>query len=270
MAESMQSYNPFSDMPYSWSSAWGDDEYGIWTDLEFQGVIQRFRWIPPGRFMMGSPETEPEQRDDEKLHEVELTRGFWLADATCTQALWEAVTGDNPSRFKGPERPVENVSWEDCQEFISRINEYSPDLGLRLPTEAEWEYACRAGAATPFWFGDQITPEQVNYNGDYPYAGGEKGLNREETVEVRSLPPNDWGLYEMHGNVWEWCSDWHGEYEAEPTVDPKGPAEGGIRVLRGGSWFFNAGFCRSAFRFWNPPGFRDDGLGFRLARGQKV
>ena len=194
---------------------------------------------------MGSPEDEPERNNDEVQHEVELTQGFWLADTACTQALWEAVMGSNPSTFKGAERPVENVSWEDCREFFELVNQAEPGPDLWFPTEAQWEYACRAGSSTPFWFGGQVTPEQVNYDGNHPYAGGAKGKYREETVAVGSLPCNGWGLYEMHGNVWEWCLDWYGPYSEGKDVDPQGPAGRGYRVLRGGSWFSDAGSCRS-------------------------
>ena len=220
--------------------------------------------------MMGSPGNEAERWNDETPHRVILTRGFWLADTACTQALWQVVMGDNPSRFKGEERPVENVSWDEAQDFLTRLNHVAPEPGFRLPTEAEWEYACRAGTTTAFWFGDQITSEQVNYDGNYPYAGGIKGLYREETVEVKALPCNGWGLYQMHGNVWEWCQDWFGAYPAETVVDPTGPTEGEDRVLRGGSWIFDGQLARSASRLALGPGLRYDGAGFRLARGQVV
>ncbi len=178
------------------------------------------------------------------------------------------MLGDNPSRFKGENRPVETVSWDDAQRFIERLNELVPGGGFRLPTEAEWEYACRAGTTTAFWFGDQITPEQINYNGNFPYAGGRKGTYREATVDVKALPCNGWGLYQMHGNVWEWCQDWFGDYPSETVVDPTGPAEGGRRVLRGGSWFNRGRYARSANRSLVDPGCRCDFGGFRLARGQ--
>lgn len=172
--------------------------------------------------------------------------------------------GANPSKFKGQQLPVENVSWNDCQEFLKKINEMIPDLNLRLPTEAEWEYACRAGTTTPFSFGENITPEQVNYDGNYPYADGKEGQYREKTVEVKSLPANPWGLYEMHGNVWEWCSDWYGYYPSESAVDPIGPDKGEFRVLRGGSWIDNGGIVRSAYRDRFEPSSRVDFIGFRL------
>jgi len=254
--------------PEAWASSWGEDEYGLWMAFTYKRVQQVFRWIAPDRFRMGSPKEEPERSSDETRHEVLLTEGFWLADTACTQALWKAVMGENPSRFQGDERPVEQVSWDDVQRFLERLNDKRDDLGLRLPTEAEWEYACRAGTATPFWFGANITPDQVNYNGNYPYAGGGKGLYRQETVEVRALPGNGWGLYQMHGNVREWCADWYGDYPPGPVTDPVGPPRGAGRVLRGGSWGGNAGYCRSALRSGFVPGDRDVSIGFRLARGQ--
>ena len=172
---------------------------------------------------MGSPESEPERGNDETQHRVILRRGFWLAETTCTQALWQAVLGENPSQFTGDDRPVERVSWDDVQRFLARLNEAVPDLALRLPTEAEWEYACRAGTTAAFWFGDQITPEQVNYHGRYPYAGGKRGVYRKETVAVQALPCNSWGLYQMHGNVWEWCQDRYGPYPTETVSRPCWP-----------------------------------------------
>ncbi len=257
--------------PMAWASEWGvDKKYGLWMSFTLDTVTQRLRWIKPGRFMMGSPETEPERYDDELLHEVVLTKGFWLAETACTQGLWEAVMGNNPSRFKGKRRPVEQVSWNDCVSFLEKINNLTPGLDLRLPTEAEWEYACRAGTKTPFNFGDNITTEQVNYNGNYPYKDGNKGKFREETVNTGSLPCNDWGLHEMHGNVLEWCSGWKGDYPTDNVIDPVGPDSGADRGLRGGSWFDGGGLVRSAYRDWLEPGFRVVHFGFRFARGHQV
>ena len=201
--------------------------------------------------------------------EVTLTQGFWLADSACTQALWTAVMGVNPSHFQDdPNLPVENVSWLDVQQFIEKLNTLFPDLHANLPTEAQWEYACRAGTQTPFSFGENITPEQANYDGNYPYAGGEKGLYRERTVPVKSLPPNPWGLFEMHGNVWEWCADWYAEeYPKQAITNPLGPDQGTYRVLRGGSWLNLGRSPRSAFRSRDEPDYRHDGIGFRLAPG---
>ncbi len=255
--------------PAPWASEWGEDRaYGLFMILEVNGVRQWFRWLPPGTFMMGSSETEAERYDDETQHQVTLTKGFWLADTACTQVLWQAVMGSNPSRFQdNPDNPVETVSWDDVQLFLERLNAMFPSLNARLPSEAEWEYACRAGENTPFSFGDNITPEQVNYDGNYPYAEGKKGLYRGKTVPVKSLPSNRWGLYEMHGNVYEWCADWFGDYPVESVPDPIGPKQGVHRVLRGGSWSRLAWYTRSANRSRGVPGYRDLDIGFRLALG---
>jgi sulfatase modifying factor 1 len=200
--------NPF---PTLWASEWGEDEFGLWMALTFQGVRQVFRWILPGTFLRGSPESEPGRYDDETQHPVTLTQGYWLADTACTQALWQAIMGENPAYFKDDaNNPVESVSWDGVQQFIDKLNGLIPNLNVRLPTEAQWEYACRAGTTMPFSFGKDITPEQVNYNDKYPYAGGKKGFFRKKTVPVKSLPANPWGLYEMHGNVLEWCHDCYG------------------------------------------------------------
>ncbi|MDM8542185.1 formylglycine-generating enzyme family protein [Desulfococcaceae bacterium HSG9] len=255
--------------PLAWASDWGEDNYGLWMAFTFKKIRYALRWIKPGRFMMGSPEDEPQRYDDELQHEVILTQGFWMGETACTQELWEAVMGVNPSKFKGAKRPVENVSWNDCMAFIKKLNDRLPGLDLHLPTEVEWEYACRAGTQTPFSFGDNITTDQVNYDGDYPYDGAPKGKNRGKTVEVGTLPCNSWGLYEMHGNVYEWCSDWYGEYPSESVVDPMGPESGEDRVLRGGGWFYFGRNVRSALRYLDEPDFRGDGTGLRFARGHQ-
>ena len=255
--------------PEPWAAEWGEDEFGLWNALIYRGIRQVFRWIPPGRFLMGSAGTEPERSSEETQHEVVLTQGYWLADTASTQALWQAVTGENPSGFSDdPENPVERVSWNDVQTFLSRLNGDATELNARLPTEAEWEYACRAGTTTPFSFGRNITPEQVNFEGNFPYAGGKKGLYRERTVPVGSLPANPWGLYEMHGNVWEWCQDWYGDYSAALATDPMGPDTGALRVLRGGSWLGSGRLARSSFRLGLGPDSRYGSFGFRLALGQ--
>lgn len=257
-----------SFIPPAWASAWGQDTCGLFADLTFRHVTQRFRWIFPGSFLMGSLENEAKRRSNETQHSVTLTRGFWLADTACTQALWQAVMNDNPSHFTGdPDLPVDSVSWLDAQQFIERLNVLFPALQAKLPSEAQWEYACRAGTQTPFSFGDNITPELVNYDGNYPYADGEKGLYRGQTVPVKTLPPNPWGLYEMHGNIWEWCADWYGDYPREAMIDSPGSGQEGRRVVRGGSWFYDAGDTRSASRDRYKPAYRNYYLGFRLAPG---
>ena len=264
-----------SGQPPRWADAWGTDDYGYWVtfsiaDKQGHKITQRMRWIEPGAFLMGSPKDEPERSSSESpQHPVTISQGFWLFDTACTQALWEAVMGENLSRFKGAERPVENVSWNDCQDFLKRLNRRLPGLNLALPSEAQWEYACRTGTTTPFSFGATIIPEQVNYDGNYPYAGGKKGLYRQETVPVASLPPNPWGLHEMLGNVWEWCQDhWHDDYQGAPTDGSawEGRDAGALRVLRGGSWDPLARSVRAACRDHVHPDFRYVGIGFRCAR----
>ena len=258
----------------AWASGWGQDEYGLWVEFVVESgesiVTQRLRWIIPGQFMMGSPENEAERDDDEgPQHQVTISQGYWMFDTAVTQALWLAVMGDNPSRFQGDDRPVEQVSWDDCQQFIKKLNDLKPGLDLKLLTEAQWEYACRAGSLSPFSFGDNVTSEQANYDGNYPYSDGEKGLDREETVHVKTFSPNAWGLYQMHGNVDEWCLDGQRQYEDNAELDPIGPLEkGASRVVRGGAWFSVARFLRAAYRLALAPDDRIYYLGLRCARVQ--
>ena len=250
-----------------------DKKYGRWMNLTIAGVIQRFRRIEPGTFLMGSPEDEAGRDDGEgPQHEVTLTQGFWLADSACTQALWQAVMGNNPSHFQGdPRLPVENVSWHDVQGFLHKFQVLmKPGIEARLPTEAEWEYPCRAGTTTPFSFGPQIRPGQVNYYGKHPYTGGRRGLYREKTLPVKSLPPNLWGLYEMHGNVYEWCADGMRKYTKQAQTDPRGSVTGSFRVLRGGSYCADGGDVRSAFRLQFPQSNRLIEAGFRIALSETV
>ena len=266
-----------ADFPPPWASAWGDDRFGLWAELQVSDIVQRLRWLEPGEFEMGSPKTEPERYPDEgPQHWVRLTQGFWLADTACTQALWLAVMdGKNPSEFsEDPQNPVENVTWDDAAGFLKALaSAWTEGCESRLPTEAEWEYACRAGTKTPFSFGKTITPEQVNYDGDRPYPGVAKGLDRRRTVPVKSLPPNAWGLYEMHGNLWEWCADGGlRRYEAlkpgqvaEDPIQPQEQEPRALRVIRGGSWAYDALSARSARRFADGRGGRIHDLGFRLA-----
>lgn len=240
-------------------------------DFELNGVKFEFVSIPAGKFKMGSPDTEVGRNEDEETqHEVTVS-GFFMGKYEVTQAQWKAVMGidNNPSKFKGDNRPVENVSWNKAQEFITKLNKQTGKT-YRLPTEAEWEYACRAGTETVFNTGKNITTDQANYDGQYPYADYPKGMYRECTTDAGTFEPNAWGLYDMHGNVWEWCSDWYEEeyYTNSPDTDPKGPASGEFRVIRGGSWFSGAVMCRSARRYSQYPTNTKNYLGFRLVISQ--
>ena len=235
-----------------------------------------FVWIKPGRFMMGSPKDELGRDNDENLHEVELTKGYYMQTTEVTQGQWETVMGKNPSNFKacGKDCPVETVSWDDVQEFIKRLNQLEEKNGFvyRLPTEAEWEYAARAGTKTVYNYGNKDSCENMNYENDpgssevkcVEYIKS-KGLPVDSTVPVKNYSSNDWGLYDMHGNVWEWCQDVYGDYPKNFVRDPIGLSSGGPRFCRGGSWCSYARSCRSAYRNRYEPGLRDIYLGFRAA-----
>jgi len=258
--------------PPPWAVAYGLDSASPFpfADLELApGAVMRFRWVPPGSFLMGSPEDEAGRwRDEGPQHEVELTRGFWLAETLCTQEQWEAVMRSNPSGHPGERHPVENVSWEDCQAYVTRLNERFPDLGMRLPTEAEWEYACRAGTTSAFNDGSACT-EPSGKDPALERLGWYDENSGNTTHPVAQKAANAWGLYDMHGNVWEWCGDWWKDsYEDAGTVNPKGPSDGRDRVIRGGSAWLTAWRCRSAFRNWWHPADRFPYQGFRPAAGQ--
>jgi sulfatase modifying factor 1 len=256
--------------PPVWASAWGTNRRAcFFAELELaQGAVTRLRWIPPGRFLMGSPADEAGRwKEEGPQHWVMLTCGYWLADAPCTQAEWRAVMGTKPSYFKGNDLPVEQVSWEECQEFCKRLRSRYPGLEARLPTEAEWEYACRAGTTSAYNDGPTCTgPEEKDLALDK--VGWFNENSGGKIHPVRQKEANRWGLYDMHGNVWEWCEDWYGDYNADDQVDPAGPASGSERVHRGGSWGFRVWYCRSAYRYWRRPGDRHPDLGFRLASSQ--
>ncbi len=248
----------------------GIDKYGRYAELRITSETLRLRWISPGEFWMGSPDDEPERLDNEARHRVILTRGYWLAETACPQALWQAVMGDNPSYLKGGDLPVEEVRWEDVQAFCEELNRQLTGLQARLPSEAEWEYACRAGTETPFWWGKELTTDLANYEGNHPYNEGPKGEYREKTLPVKSFTANPWGLYQVHGNVWEWCEDWFDAYPTdEPGIDPTGPERGTLRVWRGGCWFGDGRWLRAADRNHYLPANRNDYLGFRLAAGPR-
>ena len=264
---------------------------GDLASVTIKGVQVNFHYCEPGTFLMGSPEDEEDREPfgvSETQHEVTLTKGFWLQETETTQELWEAVAGSNPGEFKGANLPVENVSWNDFQEFIQKLNDggYAPEgWKFSLPTEAQWEYACRAGTTTPFFWGSTLNGEQANCDGSQPYEkknGGDyldsfssfllsesaksnKGKNLEKTAPVKSYAPNAWGFYDMNGNVMEWCQDVWGKYPSTAVTDPVGPKEGegyewsdadfnyretggSSRVIRGGAWQYAASFCRAADR----------------------
>jgi formylglycine-generating enzyme required for sulfatase activity len=241
-------------------------------------------WIPPGTFVMGSPASEAERNSDETQHTVTLTKGFYMGKYLVTQADYLAVAGSNPSYFTGDlSRPVEQVSWYDATNYCGRLTQQEQAAGrlpagwvYRLPTESEWEYACRAGTTTAFHYGNALWSGMANFYGLYEYDSSvgtiynPSGIYLGRTTAVGSYQPNAWGLYDMHGNVWEWCRDWYGSYPAGSVTDPQGPGSGSYRVVRGGGWYGGARYCRSALRGFSFPSSRLYGVGFRvvLAPGQ--
>ncbi len=266
---------PVGDFPPLWASSWGDDVHGIWADLVVRLVTQRMRWIEPGPFTMGSPAAERQLIDgkdqrswadesEQPAHRVTISRGFWLADTPCTQALWtEVMHGQNPSRFTdgadAQQRPVDSVSWNAAQDFITKLRAQFSMADVCLPTEAQWEYACRAGTQTAFWWGDTPDARKANF-----------GKNQECTTVTGSgvaggYAPNPFGLYDMHGNVWEWCEDGRRPYLDQPEVDPIGGDDVEVKVLRGGSRNYPASSARAAFRFRGLRGHWGPEHGFRLA-----
>ncbi|NEO19890.1 MULTISPECIES: formylglycine-generating enzyme family protein [unclassified Moorena] len=259
---------------------------GFTEDLG-NGVDLEMVAIPEGSFIMGSPETEEGHRDSESPQHQVAVKSFFMGKYPVTQAQWQAVAAltqvnrelkPNPSYFKGDDRPVERVSWDDAVEFCERLSEYTK-RPYRLPSEAQWEYACRAGTTTPFHFGETITTDLANYDGNYTYGSGSKGKYVQETTPAGSFGvANDFGLYDMHGNVWEWCADhWHSNYKGAPT-DGSAWEDESInnndndnisRLLRGGSWRSDPGFCRSGSRPFYDPVLRRSGskFGFRVVCG---
>ncbi len=232
----------------AWATGAGKDQYGAWADLQVAGVTQRMRWIQPGTFTMGSDANSAEK----PAHQVGLS-AFWLGDSEVTQGLWQAVMGRNPSKFTGASNPVEQVSWNDCQGFFQKVNGQVPGLRAGFPTEAQREYACRAGT-TGEYAGDLNAMAWYDQN-----AGG-------TTHPVKAKQANAFGLYDMHGNVLEWCADWYAaDYAVGSQRDPTGPSSGSYRVNRGGGWSNSARNCRSAYRDWNGPDTRNTNLGFRIA-----
>jgi formylglycine-generating enzyme required for sulfatase activity/tRNA A-37 threonylcarbamoyl transferase component Bud32 len=251
------------------------------------GIGLKLKLIPAGKFLMGSPQTEVGRNADEgPQREVQISRPFYLGISPVTQAQYRDVMGENPSWFAltgggkdavaglNTDRfPVESVSWHDAVAFCDKLSGRPPERAAgrvyRLPTEAEWEYACRAGTSTPFWWGDRASSLQANFDGNYPYGGAEKGPYLNRPCPVGYYKANPWGLQDMHGNVWQWCADWYGKdyYQEGVNKDPQGPENDGIRVRRGGSWYSSGRGCRAACRYSNIPGLRYLDVGFRVVCG---
>ena len=225
-------------------------------------VPVHFSYIPAGSYLMGSPESEPNRGADEgPVHEVTISKGFYMGQFEVTQMQWTLIMEDNPAVFNGfaesSIHPVESVTWNECQLFISKLNKRG--IGkFRLPTEAEWEYACRAGTNTPYYWGKKM---KINGSSEYAWANSRSFAR---THAVGQKLPNGWGLYDMSGNVWEWCSDWFGPYTKHAQVNPDGPAEGKMKVFRGGSWYDFFESHRSANRHKHAPDERYTAIGFRL------
>lgn len=225
-----------------------------------------FVYISPGSFLMGSPEYEPGRNKDETQHQVTLTEGFYIQVTPVTQRQWVSVMGFNPSTFadRGDDCPVEGITWIQCQEFIRKLNS-AGEYSYRLPTEAEWEYACRAGSLGPFANGELLEP-LCALDPNLDCMGWYCGNSGRTVHPVAQKAPNAWGIFDMHGNLCEWCQDWYGDYPSSDQFDPSGAPFGPGRVVRGGSWFSSAKNCRSACRFHWPPNSRSDFIGFRLVR----
>ena len=221
------------------------------------GATMEMIWCEPGEFMMGSDPDEEGRFSDETQHKVTLRRGFWLGKYEVTQEQWLSVMKEQRAKFPGEGHPQDSISWDDCKHFIEQVNAFVGG-GVRLPTEAEWEYACRAGSSTPFSGGEKL--EDVAW-----YAANSCG----QPQRVGTKAPNSWGFYDMHGNLLEWCSDWYSKLYERDAIDPKGSVVGSFRVLKGGCWFFFARDCRSAYRLKRDPEIRNCLYGFRLAMSQK-
>lgn len=290
--------------PPAWASRWGDDRFGLWATLEVKGVAQRFRWIEPGTFLMGTSDAQMAviekrlagedwaalygdknlkriQKDyldwiknEQPQHAVTLIQGYWLADTVCTNGLWRAVQGSHPAdsgsmQTRDVNMPVVEVSWDDVDAFCRQLAEdLPPRWHASLPTEAQWEYACRAGSGTLYAWGDKPDPQRMNVK--------ESGIGRPIEAEkiARAAPdqppvaltprPNQWGLQQMHGNVWEWCDGYRRDYGSDRVDDPPDQQHPVRRALRGGSWRFPAQRARAAYRYRNLRTARYDDIGFRL------
>ncbi|MBD2270162.1 SUMF1/EgtB/PvdO family nonheme iron enzyme [Anabaena sp. FACHB-1391] len=228
------------------------------------GVKLEMVEIPPGTFYMGSPENEKGRSDNESpQHQVNVP-SFFIGKYPLTQAQYQAIMGNNPACFTGNNRPVECVTWDDAVAFCQKLSQKT-GKNYKLPSEAQWEYACRAGTTTPFYFGESITSDLVNYDGEYAYAAAPKGKYRGQTTDVGTFPPNAFGLYDMHGNVWEWCEDdWQENYINAPVNGSALISRSDYKLLRGGSWYYDPDYCRSAFRGNSILGDLSSAVGFRV------
>ena len=230
------------------------------------GVKLELALIPAGKFMMGSPATEEyRQSNEDPQHEATLSRAFYMGKNLVTQEQYKKVVGSNPANFRAPQNPVEVVAWDDAQEFCKKLSALSGKT-IRLPTEAEWEYSCRAGSTTAFCFGDddKQLADYAWYGSNPAVEGCPPGNSNNVSHPVGGKKPNAWGLYDMHSNLWEWCQDWYGKYLPGSMTDPQGPAQGTERIVRGGSWYGNSGNCRSAYRLRYIPTRRGGNVGFRV------
>jgi formylglycine-generating enzyme required for sulfatase activity len=270
--EQLQNYLPIFDFDVITVDSYGKENSRIRNYAHFfpedlgNGVVLEMVSILGGRFIMGSPTTEEGRHDRESPQHQVTVAAFYAGKYLITQVQWQAVMGNNPSYYKREKRPVENVTWDDAVEFCAKISQKTGKK-YRLLSEAEWEYACRAGTTTPFHFGEIIIPKLVNYDGTYSYPNAPKGFRREQTTDVGSFPPNAFGLYDMHANVWEWCSDRsHDSYDGAPTDGSSWETgTNDCRLVRGGSWSYYAFSCRSACRHLVWADARYSSIGFRVA-----
>ena len=234
----------------TWASSIGTDSFGTYALLPIGTQVQMMRWIPAGTLSMGIAGAG---RAEQPQHPVVISQGFWLGDSEVTQRVWQHVMGDNPSGFTGDlNRPVEEISWDSAQLFFTQLNQQTPTLKAQFPTEAQWEYACRAGT-------------NRDDAGDLAAVSWHAANAGNQTHPVKSKPANAWGLFDMHGNVWEWCADFQGTYPNTEQTDPTGPTAGAYRISRGGCWNSSVSFCGSGQRGWDMQDTRGDIVGLRIA-----
>jgi len=256
-------YDSGGEMPLCWMPGYPE---------QFTNSIgMTFIQIHAGQFKMGSPLNELGRSSNEIQHDITLTKAYYMQSTEVTQGQWKSVMGSNPSHFSdcGDDCPVENISWNDTQEFIQELNKKEKTNMYRLPTEAEWEYAARAGSTTPIYNGN-ITKIDCKLDANLDQIGWYCGNADTKTYPIAQKLPNAWGLYDMYGNVWEWCQDWYADYMTDALTNPTGPETGSFRVARGGFWGSQARFCRSAYRNWMSPDDRLSHYGFRLVSSQVI